>query len=76
MQENELQLLAEIPEDDTCVAFGKYVLLGNKEAASKKFDALSKDKRKLYRTYPIYHLFGKQINHLLCGWLKLLQLTV
>lgn len=59
LQENELQLLAEIPEDDTCVAFGKYVLLGNKEAASKKFDALSKDKRKLYRTYPIYHLFEK-----------------
>lgn len=57
LQEYELQLLADIPENDTCVAFGKYVLLGNKEAASKKFDALSKDKRKLYRTYPIYHLF-------------------
>lgn len=57
LQENELQLIADIPENDTCVAFGKYVLLGNKEVASKKFDALSKDKRELYRTYPIYHLF-------------------
>ena len=57
LQENELQILLGIPENDASVTFGKYVLLGDKEEASRWFDVLPKDKRKKYEEYPIYRLF-------------------
>ena len=57
LDKDDYAILESIQTDDPQVLFGKNVLFGNREEASRCFNMMSAEDQEKYKTYPIFNLY-------------------
>ena len=57
LDKDDYAILERIQIDDPQVLFGKNVLFGNREEASRCFNMMSAEDQEKYKTYPIFNLY-------------------
>ena len=58
-EDDDIAALNKLNDSDTQVRFGKYVLLEDKENASKVFDQFTDAQKEFYTSAPIYKLYSE-----------------
>ena len=59
LNDDDIALINQMDDSDVQVGFGKYVLLEDKEKASRVFDQFTEAQKEFYKDAPIYKLYSE-----------------